>query len=64
LALSWGVLPVLIKEIDSIEELLNYAPQHLKELGWIKSDQIMVITAGVPVGHPGTTNMIKVVEVE
>ncbi len=64
LALSWGVFPVLIKNIDSVDELLDFAPLYLKEHKWIESGQTMVITAGVPVGLPGTTNMIKVVEIE
>ena len=64
LALSWGVTPRLIDNLDSVDELLEYAPAYLKKQNLAKSGEIVVITAGVPVGSPGMTNMIKVVEIE
>jgi pyruvate kinase len=63
LALSWGVTPILIPHLSSLEELLEIAPNYLLTIGYIKPGDKIVITAGVPVGSPGRTNMIKVVEI-
>ncbi|MGE4453069.1 MAG: pyruvate kinase [Sphaerochaeta sp.] len=64
LALSWGVTPILIEQLESVDELLAYAPTYLQEQGLVKKGDTVVITAGVPVGSSGKTNMIKVVEIE
>lgn len=64
MALSWGVTPILVPPLGSVDELLSYAPEYLKEHGLVHSGQSVVITAGVPVGSSGMTNMIKVVEIE
>lgn len=63
LALSWGVTPILIPKLSSLDELFEIAPKYLKTIGYIKQGDKIVITAGVPVGSPGRTNMIKVVEI-
>jgi len=63
LALSWGVTPVLIQDLSTVDELLSYAPEYLKSLGYAAAGDTVVITAGVPVGSPGKTNMLKVVEI-
>lgn len=64
LCLSWGVTPILIDELESVDELLLFAPEYLKKNGLVKAGDTVVITAGVPVGSSGKTNMIKVVEIE
>ena len=64
LALSWGVTPILIDQLASVDELLAYAPEYLIKHGMVKQGDTVVITAGVPVGSSGKTNMIKVVEIE
>jgi len=64
LSLSWGVTPILIEQQQSVDELLEYAPTYLSEHGLVKPGETVVITAGVPVGSTGKTNMIKVVEIE
>lgn len=62
LALSWGITPILIEEQKSVDSLLAYAPYYLGEHGYVKKGDSVVITAGVPVGSSGRTNMIKVFE--
>lgn len=64
LNLSWGVTPVLIQEKADVLELFDYAVEVAKEEGLVKTDDIVVITSGVPIGKSGTTNMIKVHKVE
>ncbi len=63
LALSWGVTPLLVEDLTTVDDLLDYASEHLKSLGLVRPGDTIVITAGVPVGSPGKTNMIKVVEI-
>ncbi|MGB4408344.1 MAG: pyruvate kinase [Sphaerochaeta sp.] len=64
LALSWGVTPILIDEQETVDSLLAYAPYYLEENRYVKKGDSVVITAGVPVGSAGKTNMIKVFEFE
>ena len=62
--LLWGVQPLVIKEEDTTEALFEDAVEECKRAGYVKSGDIVVITAGVPLGITGKTNMIRVVEVE
>lgn len=64
LNLLWGVNPLLIKKEETSEELFADAVLAAKEAGYVNTGDIVVITAGVPLGITGTTNMIHVVEVE
>jgi len=64
LALSWGVEPILIEEQTSVDQLLEYGPRYLVDNAMVERGETVVITAGVPVGSAGRTNMIKVVEIE
>ena len=64
LNLSWGVYPVLCELKDNSDELFAHAVEQAKSAGYIKSGDTVVITAGVPLGISGTTNMLKVHEVE
>ncbi len=61
LALSWGVTPVFIDELSSIDEILEFAPDYIRAHSFGKPGEAIVISAGVPVGVEGNTNMIKVV---
>lgn len=58
--LSWGVYPVLMNEVASTDEIFDLAIQKAKENEYIKNGDLVVITAGVPVGVAGATNLIKV----
>lgn len=64
LNLLWGCQPLLLREKDDTEELFDAAVEESKKAGYIKAGDLVVITAGVPLGKSGTTNMIRVVEVE
>lgn len=63
LNLLWGVNPVLIKKEETTDELFEAAVFKAKQEGLIKSGDRVVITAGVPLGIAGNTDMIHVVEV-
>ncbi len=60
LKLVWGVNPVLIDETKGTDDLVAEAVAKALAAGQIKSGDLVVITAGVPVGVPGSTNLIKV----
>lgn len=63
LNLLWGVSPLLLRQEDTAEDLFADAVAEAKKAGYVKEGDIVVITAGVPLGKTGTTNMIHVVEV-
>lgn len=64
LNLLWGVNPLVIRKEDTTEELFKKAVEEAKKTGYVKAGDIVVITAGVPLGIAGKTNMIRVVEVQ
>lgn len=63
LNLLWGVKPMYLRREETTEELFADAVTEAKKAGYVKSGDIVVITAGVPLGITGKTNMIRVVEV-
>ena len=60
LNLSWGVRPLMVEEKDNTDELFEHAIELAEKEGYVKQGEITVITAGVPLGVSGTTNLIKV----
>lgn len=62
--LLWGVEPVLIQKKENAEELFEEAISAAKKAGYVKRGDTVVLTAGVPLGIAGRTNMLRVVEVE
>ena len=60
LNLSWGVVPMLIDEVEDTDALFERAVEAAERTGLVKSGDLVVITAGVPLGISGTTNMMKV----
>lgn len=61
--LLWGVMPLRLKQEDETEELFGSAVAEAQKAGYVKEGDIVVITAGVPLGIAGTTNMLHVVTV-
>ena len=64
LQLSWGVTPLHVDEYTSTDEMIAQAEQLLLEKGFVRPGDRFVLTAGVPIGQPGTTNLLKVQQVE
>lgn len=60
LNLSWNVTPIVIKEETNSDDLFETAVEASERTGIAKSGDIVVITAGMPLGVTGTTNMMKV----
>ncbi len=64
LNMAWAVRPFLIKEEKDVFDLFDSAVRTAKAAGRLKAGELVVITAGVPLGVAGNTNMIKVEAVE
>ena len=60
LNMSWGVTPVHLEEKNEIFELFDHAVEVGKEKELLRKGETVVLTAGVPLGVSGNTNMIKV----
>lgn len=60
LNLCWGVTPALLEEQRVADELFDHAVDVAERRGLVKRGELVVITAGVPLGLSGTTNMLKV----
>lgn len=60
LVLSWGVIPVLCDEKQNTDELFDHAVEVSERINALKKGDLAVITAGIPLGISGTTNMLKV----
>ncbi|MFV0414531.1 MAG: pyruvate kinase, partial [Oscillospiraceae bacterium] len=59
LGLSWGITPVIMPYANNTDEMISLSVAAAQGAGLIQNGDLVVITAGVPVGVPGTTNMIK-----
>ncbi|MGI6075327.1 MAG: pyruvate kinase [Pyramidobacter sp.] len=57
---DWGVFPVLSSETSTEEQAVSGAVEALLREGYAKEGDLLVITAGLPLGVSGTTNMIRV----
>ncbi|WP_449602690.1 pyruvate kinase [Paenibacillus sp. Marseille-Q9583] len=64
LSLVWGVTPVFGKVATSTDELLETAIQGGKDSGLVQTGDLVVITAGIPLGRSGSTNLVKVSTIE
>jgi len=60
LSLVWGVYPHVGPKADSTDEMLQSAVDESLKTDFVKNGDLVVITAGVPVGEKGTTNLMKV----
>ena len=59
LNLSWGTYPIVIREEYSMEILFLHAVEAAQREGFVEDGDIVVLTAGVPLGKPGNTNIVK-----
>jgi len=64
LNLSWGVIPSLIPHYEDTDEMFAMARTWVSAKGLASSGDRLIITAGVPAGVPGTTNLVKVIEMD
>ena len=60
LLLHWGVFPFKTGKVSTVDELFTTAAKLAKDIGAAESNDLIVITGGVPIGVAGSTNMLKV----
>lgn len=60
LALSWGTVPLMIGEESNTDDLFEHAVDAAVQNGLVHDGELVVLTAGVPLGISGTTNLMKV----
>jgi pyruvate kinase len=60
LSLCWGVVPLRILPSESIDEMIHFALEAARKVGYLESGQQVIITGGVPLRVSGKTNFIKV----
>ena len=59
LAISWGIHPCLVGNVDSTDRLFSLSVDAARKEGLVNPGETVVITAGVPIGRSGSTNLIK-----
>ncbi len=60
LALVWGVVPLLVDQFTDTDTMMVTAVDAARERGLIEDGDLVILTAGVPLGGAGLTNMLKV----
>lgn len=60
LTLVWGVQPIVCNRVQTTDEILELAVDESLKHEYVNHGDVVVITAGVPVGEAGTTNLMKV----
>jgi pyruvate kinase len=60
LSLSWGIIPLIMPLAHNTDELIEMSTHIAQENGYLHNGELAVVTAGVPVGVSGTTNMVKI----
>lgn len=58
--MAWGITPLLIAVEHDTFELFDHAMEAVEKAGHLNKGELAVLTAGVPLGITGTTNIIKV----
>lgn len=64
LSMMWGVTPLLIQEQEYATDLFHEAVEAAKKAKLIQTGDVVVLTAGMPLGISGKTNLMRVIEVE
>ena len=62
LGIVWGVSPLLVKNYNTSDDIPLIANAVLMENKILRKNEKYVITVGVPVGVPGTTNYLSVLK--
>jgi pyruvate kinase len=60
LSLSWGAIPIKVDKFKDTDDMIEKAKRATVEMGFAKRGEKIVLTAGLPIGIPGNTNIIKI----
>jgi pyruvate kinase len=64
LALTWGVTPVVCTDVSGVDDMTDRAVATAKRLQFAQPGQMIVIAAGVPFGTPGSTNLLRIAQID
>jgi pyruvate kinase len=64
LALVWGVNPVVCKDVTGVDDMTDRAVATARTLDFAQAGQTIVIAAGVPFGTPGSTNLLRIAQID
>jgi pyruvate kinase len=64
LCLAWGVRSIVTEDAQNTDDMVTKAEKVVRDLEVARSDDRIVITAGVPFGRPGKTNMLRIVRLD
>jgi len=64
LALSWGILPVVTDDPVNFDDMLGSVQQVAKDKVGLKKGDMIMISAGIPFGRPGTTDTLKIATID
>jgi pyruvate kinase len=60
LAVAWGVHCIVAEDAHDLDDMVNRASRLAFRDGFVRAGQRIIIVAGVPLGTPGATNMVRV----
>jgi pyruvate kinase len=60
LTLTWGIHSLIVPDAKSLDDMMSHAGELAFSEGFAKPGERILITAGVPIGAPGTTNMLRI----
>jgi pyruvate kinase len=63
LTLTWGTHPVLVDDAKTLDDMMSQAGEIAFREEFAKTGERIIITAGVPIGAPGTTNMLRIAKI-
>ena len=64
LTVAWGVYSVVNQRLDKVEDVTGTALEIARAQGMARTGDTLVITAGVPLGQPGSTNMLRIAQLD
>lgn len=63
LSIRWGVTPITIHRMQSLNQMFRFASQISQELGYARDGDTIVVVAGLPTGYSGSTNLLRVIKI-
>ena len=63
LTLRWGVIPLMVSEPRSVEDIFALGEKHARRMPGVVPGSLVVLVAGLPIGVPGGTNLLRVLSV-
>ncbi len=61
LSLRWGVMPLIVSQFDTVQDMFYEGSELVLKLGLAKEDEYVVVVVGMPIGVGGSTNLLRVI---